>query len=289
MSDLAMVGRLVLQISLSIGAVVCLTWLFNKAARIVSHGLRLALNPLIVSQRKAVACGSDMQEALVPDDTEWPISLSCGYPYLPEWIAADLEQASTCAISEVIPKCRNVVESPTEVTSKRARADVLAGYLTWKVLIYTSYFDQDHFIKLVAHALGQSEGFKPPPAVTCDREYTLVSGAQATNTQGAMANELPIWQSNSGFQGIRCGSIGSTIQRHCTRQRQRSRLNRLFEMISSAVLLGSAESLARLAFPAGTASVTGDANVIPENHTSHGHRSWRITRSGRACRRRERR
>ena len=165
MSDLATLGLLVVSLVLLIGTAVCLTWIFNKAARIVSHGLSLALNPLTVSQLKAVAYGSDVQEALVVDASEWPIWLSRGYPPLPEWIAADLEQASDRAISEVIPKFRNIVENLTEADTKQATADVLADYLTWKELIHTSYFDQDRFIKLVAYAIGQSGGLQIIPSI----------------------------------------------------------------------------------------------------------------------------
>ena len=52
------------------GTAVCLTWIFNKAAQIVSHELSLALNPLTVSQLKAAAYGSDMQEAFAVDTAE---------------------------------------------------------------------------------------------------------------------------------------------------------------------------------------------------------------------------
>jgi hypothetical protein len=171
------------------GTAVCLTWIFNKAARIVSHGLSIALNPLTVSQLKAVAYGSDMQEALVVDASEWPIWLSRGYPPLPEWIAADLEQASDRAISEVIPKFRNIVGNLTEADTKQATADVLADYLTWKELIHTSYFDQDRFIKLVAFAISQSGGFKSSPAFISDSDYPHVARAYETITTGAIADK----------------------------------------------------------------------------------------------------
>jgi hypothetical protein len=189
MSDLATLGLLVVSLVLLVGTAVCLTWIFNQAARIASHGLSLALNPLTVSQLKAVAYGSDVQEALAVDAAEWPIWLSRGYPPLPAWIATDLEQASDCAISEVIPKFRNIVKNMTEADTKRATADVLADYLTWKELIHTSYFDQDRFIKVVAYAIGQSGGFRSAPALINDSDYPHVARAYETIMQGSIGGQ----------------------------------------------------------------------------------------------------
>ena len=189
LSDLETLGLLVVSLVLLMGTAVCLTWIFNKAARIVSHGLSLALNPITVSQLKAAAYGSDMQEAFAVDTAEWPIWLSRGHPPLPAWIASDLEQASDHAISEVIPKFRNIIENLTEADSKQATADVLADYLTWKELIHTSYFDQDRFIKLVAYAIGQSRGFRSSPAFIIDHDYPHVARAYESIMQSSINDE----------------------------------------------------------------------------------------------------
>lgn len=189
LSDLATLGLLVVSLALLIGTAVSLTWIFNQTARIVSHGLSLALNPLTVSQLKAVAYGSDVQEGLAVDVSEWPMWLSRGYPPLPAWIAADLEQASDRAISEVIPKFRNIVENLTEAETKQATADVLADYLTWKELIHTSYFEQDRFIKLVAYAIGQCGCFRPSSALTNDRDYSHVARAYESISQSSIGGQ----------------------------------------------------------------------------------------------------
>lgn len=191
LSDLETLGLLVVSLILLIGTAVCLTWIFNKAARIVSHGLSLALNPLTVSQLKAVAYGSDVQEALAVDAGEWPIWLTRGYPPLPDWIATDLEQASDRAIGEVIPKFRNIVGNLTEAETKKATADVLADYLTWKELIHTSYFDEDRFIKLVAYAIGQSSGFRSSPALVNDGDYPQVVRAYEMIMKGVVDGQRP--------------------------------------------------------------------------------------------------
>ena len=64
LSDLATLGSLVVSLVSLIGTAVSLTWIFNEAARTASHGPSLALHPFTVSQLKAVAYGSDVQEAV---------------------------------------------------------------------------------------------------------------------------------------------------------------------------------------------------------------------------------
>lgn len=174
MSDLTLLTLLAVSVVILIAIAVLLTWVFNRLAGLASHGLSLALNPLTVSQLKAVAYGSDVQEDLAVDAAEWPIWLSRGYPPLPDWIAGDIETASDRAIGDVIPKFRNIIESLTEADSKQATADVLADYLTWKELIHTSYFEHDRFAKLLAYAIGQSAGFRPSPALLADSEFPAV-------------------------------------------------------------------------------------------------------------------
>ena len=66
----ALEGRGELRHHLLMGTAVCLTWIFNKAAQLVSHELSLALNPLTVSQLKAARLRSDMQEAFAVDTAE---------------------------------------------------------------------------------------------------------------------------------------------------------------------------------------------------------------------------
>ncbi len=163
-SELAQTGMLILGLAVLIATAVCLTWMFNFLARLVSHGLSLVLNPMTLAQLKAVAYGSDVQEDLAVDASEWPIWLTRGYPPLPPQVADNLEQASDQAIGHAIPKFRNIVENLTAAETPEATSDVLADYLTWQELIHTTYFEDERFVQLLAYAICQCEGFRPTAA-----------------------------------------------------------------------------------------------------------------------------
>lgn len=183
-------GMLVLGVMILIAAAVCLTWAFNFLARLVSHGLSLMLNPMTLSQLKAVAYGSDTQEELAIDASEWPIWLARGYPPMGGVIANELELASDQAIGQAIPKFRNVVENLAEADSSEATSDVLADYLTWPELIHTSYFTQERFAKLVAFSICQCEGFRASTRFQQDPEYREIETAYAQIVGGAWVEPL---------------------------------------------------------------------------------------------------
>ena len=185
-SALAQFAMLVFGVAILVGAAVCFTWAFNFLARILSHGLSLVLNPMTLSQLKAAAYGSDTQEELAIDASEWPTWLSRGYPPFSGPIADELERASDQAIGEAIPKFRNVVENLAEANSPEETSDVLAEYLTWPELIHTSYFTQERFAKLVAFAICQCKGFRASAVFQQDPEYAEIERTYAAVVSGAL-------------------------------------------------------------------------------------------------------
>jgi pimeloyl-ACP methyl ester carboxylesterase len=182
-SVLAQTGMLILGLAVLIGMAMCLTWIFNFLARLVSHGLSLVLNPMTLAQLKAVAYGSDVQEDLAVDASEWPIWLSRGYPPLPPQVADNLELASDQAIGQAIPKFRNIVGNLTAAETPESTSDVLADYLTWQELIHTTYFEDERFAQLLAYAICQCDGFRPTPAFKSDPAY-----AESANAFAAIVN-----------------------------------------------------------------------------------------------------
>lgn len=175
MSDAATFGLLAFSLALLIGAALCLTWLFNFLARFASHGLSLVLNPLTLTQLKAVAYGSDAQEDLAVDAAEWPVWLTRRYPPLPADIGDELELASNNAIATAIPKFRNIVDNFTSAETAQETSDILADYLSWNELIHTSYFEQDRFTMLLAYAISQSEGFRASEVFASHPEYSGIA------------------------------------------------------------------------------------------------------------------
>ncbi|SDP16457.1 hypothetical protein SAMN04488061_2369 [Filomicrobium insigne] len=185
-------GLLAAGIAVLLVGAVFLTWAFNGLARVVSHGLSHVLNPMTLSQLKALAYGSDAREDLAIDASEWPVWLTKGFPPLPPEIADGIERESDHAIGRAIPKFRNIVESLAAAETPEATSDVLADYLTWQELIHTSYFDEDRFAKLLAYTIGQCEGFRLTASFEQDADYpeiaksyaAIVTAAYATTVKG---------------------------------------------------------------------------------------------------------
>ena len=174
-----------LGLAVLVGMAVLATWVFSQLANLVSHGLSLVLNPVTNAQLKSVAFGSDTNEGIAVDASEWPTWIVRGFPPLTSPVGDDIERASNDAISLAIPKFRNIVESLAEADTPEATSDVLADYLTWNELIHTSYFDHPRFAKLVAYAICQSDGFKPTPGFERDPDYAEVAQTYAAIVAGA--------------------------------------------------------------------------------------------------------
>lgn len=173
-SQTGQLGLLAFGICVLLAGATLLTFIFNGLSRILSHGLSHVLNPLTLTQLKAVAYGSDAREDRAIDAREWPVWMQRGFPPLPPPIADPIEYTSDTAIGRAIPKFRNVVESLTAADSAEATSDVLADYLTWKELIHTSYFDDQRFAKLIAYAICQCDGFRPTEALLSDPDISII-------------------------------------------------------------------------------------------------------------------
>lgn len=182
---LGQIGLVVFGVGLLIGAACLVTLLSNGIAKLISYGLSAILNPLTLAQLKAATYGSDTLEDFAIDASECPVWLSHGFPPLPAEIADGIEAASDRAIGTAIPKFRNVVESLTAAETTEATSNVVADYLTWQELIHTSYFEHESFVKLVAFALCQTDGFRPTPSFSSDAAIDEVGRAYGSIAQGA--------------------------------------------------------------------------------------------------------
>lgn len=183
----AQIGLLLFGIGVLVGAAYVLTLITNGIAMLISHALSAVLNPLTLAQLKAATYGSDALEDFAIDASEWPAWLTRGFPPLPAEIAGGIETASDRAIGMAIPKFRNIIESLTAAETSDATSNVIADYLTWQELIHTSYFEHETFVKLVAFALCQTDGFRPTRAFVCDPAIGDVRQAYSSIAQNAFA------------------------------------------------------------------------------------------------------
>lgn len=185
---LAQIGLLLSGIALLVGAAYVLTLITNGVAKLISHAFSSVLNPLTLAQLKAATYGSDAREDFAIDASEWPVWLTRGFPPLPAEIASGIETASDRAIGTAIPKFRNIVESLTTAETSDATSNVIADYLTWQELIHTSYFEHESFVKLVAFALCQTDGFRPTSAFAADPAIVDVEQAYSSIAQDALGS-----------------------------------------------------------------------------------------------------
>ncbi len=192
---LAEIGLLVFGLALLLATAALITVAFSVIAKFTSHGLSLVLNPLTLAQLKAATYGSDALEDFAVDAREWPTWLTRGYPPLPPRIADGIEAASDAAIGTAVPKFRNIVDSLTAAESAEATSDVVADYLTWRELIYTSYFDDEDFLALLAYALCHTGAFHPTPLFAGHPAFAIAGEAYASITQSAVvASPAPLQQ-----------------------------------------------------------------------------------------------
>lgn len=181
----AQIGLLLSGIALLVGAAYVLTLVTNGIAMLISRALSAVLNPLTLAQLKSATYGSDALEDFAIDASEWPVWLSRGFPPLPAEIAQGIEMASDRAIGTAIPKFRNIIESLTAAETSDATSTLVADYLTWQELIHTSYFEHEDFVKLVAFALCQTEGFRPTPSFASDPAIDDIGQAYSSIAQDA--------------------------------------------------------------------------------------------------------
>lgn len=147
-------------------------------------------NPLITSQFRAQAFGSDTSMDTAHDAHVWPMWMGKGFPPLPEPLGSELQAFSDDAIREVVPKFRDAAGTFAAATTAREKSDMISDYLTWNELIHTSYFNNARFRKLVAFTLTQAEGFRATDAFRRDPEYDLVAGWHGEITGSAPSHEV---------------------------------------------------------------------------------------------------
>ncbi|MEM7424939.1 MAG: hypothetical protein AAF441_02520 [Pseudomonadota bacterium] len=149
---------------------------FNLVSRLISSSLSRVLNPAALGQIRANSLGSDTREDSAFDAGPAPMWLGASFPPLPAGLGQPLQATSDAAVARVVPKFRDAIGALGGAGGEQEKLDMLSEYLTWNELIHTSYFDNWQFVKLLAYALVQTEGFRPTQPFAHDPEYQLAAG-----------------------------------------------------------------------------------------------------------------
>jgi len=152
-----------------------LMWLVQLASIQLSRIASKLLNPVAAGQIRAKGFGGDTDVDKAIGAMEFPMWLGHGRPPLPEALGSEVEHVSDKAAAAVIPKFRGALNDLSRADGMAQTSDMLLSYLTWNELIHTTYFNVPRFVKLVAYALAQQEGFRASAGFMQDPDFKLAA------------------------------------------------------------------------------------------------------------------
>ncbi|MCC7251895.1 hypothetical protein [Hyphomicrobium sp.] len=153
---------------LALGALAVIEYL----ARIVSRWVSRVLNHVTLAEVKRSTFGNDTEgEVVVGADygPSWLEPVTC---LLPDEVSEAISAHSNQMAAQSIAKFRNAISTFAFAEGEESKSGLIAGYLSWKELVHTSYFDIPAFRKIVALSIGQAEGFAPTAAFLHDATFT---------------------------------------------------------------------------------------------------------------------
>jgi hypothetical protein len=144
-------------------------------AGIVSLYLSRGLNHLTLAEVKRSTFGNDTEGEIVIGADYGPSWLEPVTCLLPVDVSDSISARSNAMASESIAKFRNAISTLAFAEGEDTKQGLITNYLSWKELVHTSYFDVPEFRKIIAAAIGQSEGFRPSLSFEIDTDYERVA------------------------------------------------------------------------------------------------------------------
>ena len=135
---------------------------------------------VVLSRRLNFMTHHEITRSLLGNDTEGEIALGAdsrpawmplAYPFLPGELAAKIADYSNQISFQSLAKFRNAISTLAFATEEDGKDGIIMSYLTWRELIHTAYFDVPEFRKLLAYAIGQTEGFAEAEAFQADPDF----------------------------------------------------------------------------------------------------------------------
>ncbi|MDX2289278.1 MAG: hypothetical protein NW217_10720 [Hyphomicrobiaceae bacterium] len=117
---------------------------------------------------KRAAFGNDAEAEVALGAASGPVWAMREIDYLPAAVAQPISERSDREMALSVAKIRATLR---DIVVSEADAGGTAGFtslLTWRELIHTSYFDVPAFVRLVAAAIVETDGFKPSARLESD-------------------------------------------------------------------------------------------------------------------------
>jgi hypothetical protein len=140
-------------------------------AKHISGVLSRWLNILTMAEIKRSALGNDTEGEIALAADQRPPWIDAAYNPIPDELGDRIASYSNDATAQSLAKFRNAISTLAFSEGSDSKAGVISNYLTWKELIHATYFDVPEFRKLVARAIGETEGFKVSESFKSDPQY----------------------------------------------------------------------------------------------------------------------
>lgn len=157
---------------LALGTLALIQYVAGYLSRLMSRWL----NTLTMTEIRRSALGNDTEGEIAFAADRHPSWISTTYNHLPDEVGDRIAAHSNDATAQSLAKFRSAISTLAFSEGSDSKASVISNYLTWKELIHAAYFDVPELRKLVAQALGQTEGFKASDAFKADPQYELTAG-----------------------------------------------------------------------------------------------------------------
>lgn len=143
----------------------------RAAAMLISSVTSSVLNTLTNAEVKRAAFGNDTEGEIAIGAVDRPTWLETSPPRLPQALAELVTEYSNSMATQSLAKFRRAIGQLASAEPKHTADTAITTYFTWKELVHSAYFDVPEFRKLVAQAIGRSQGFAPSATFKSDSDY----------------------------------------------------------------------------------------------------------------------
>lgn len=140
-------------------------------ATVISRVSSVFLNRITNAEVKRAGFGNDTDGEFVTGASDRPMWLERSQPRLPDAIADGITDYSNAAATQAIAKFRHAIGRIRFAVPPHTADTAISTYFTWKELVHASYFDVPEFRKLVAQAIGRTEGFAASVRFKADPDF----------------------------------------------------------------------------------------------------------------------
>jgi hypothetical protein len=129
------------------------------------------LNKMTNAEVKRAAFGNDTEGEIAVGAVDRPVWIARSQPRLPAALSDLITAYSNGIAVQSFAKFRKAIGQLAMTEPKHTADTAISTYFTWKELVHASYFDVPELRKLVAQAIGRTEGFAPSARFRADPDF----------------------------------------------------------------------------------------------------------------------